>query len=451
MGWFDPIECKAARDYLARGQLKEAARELLTGKNRDHRSVKLLLIEVGRRLIEQAEREADAGLWEASRETLAIAGKCITLEGQALALQQRIEAALAEKRRQAARQAEWLAAANRKLAEARDLVQMGEFGPALQLLEPLQSGGFSGASELAEEIRLITERFKQAITDCENAITAGDEGLARLHWEKVRKLCPKSPEVKRLAADLARMNAARDSKVRKASPVTSRKQQFVVDEIGLILLSDEIGIGVPNGDNVQLPILGRIHRRHAVLARDRQGWQIVTCRDKYGRACPVRIDGVPVDSAARLKDGNVVQLGDTECLWRFRQPVPGSLTAIWEALPGSLSGILLPEGKSVRRAILLADQLILGVMPPAHLVNPRLPCESLCLHWHENALHWKVNGGSAIMEIPGVTWQSDDFRVYLPSRLMIDGQWDEAERLGRMLLKSEEQERIVLSFSTWER
>jgi|GEM_PF-739061 len=450
MGLFDPIEYKAARDYLSQGQLKEAARSLLTGKNRDHRSVKRLLVEVGQRLIEQAQHEADEGLWEAAKETLALAGQCLVLDGRALALQQRIEQTLAEKRRQAELQAASLATANRKLDEVKRLVAMGEFGPAFQIVEQLRENGIEKAAEVAGEIRLVEERFSQAAQECRNAISARDEGLARLYWERVRSLCPQSPEVKLLAAELARIVAARDSSFGKPLPVRSRMQRFVIEDVGAIILAEEIAIGVPQEDNVQLPILGRIHRRHAVLIRDRQGWQLMACRDKYGRACRVQIDGAELDGVARLRDGNIVQLGESNCRWLFRLPVAGSLTALWEAHPGSSGMIFGPRGQSVKRAILLADEVTLGVKSPAHLVIPDWPCQRGCLRWHEGGLHWDVQGGSVWMEIPGLTWHSKDRQVYLPSRLTISAQWDEAERLGRMMVNQEAREQVVLSFCPWE-
>lgn len=99
MTWLDPPECDAARQCLEEGNPVEAARVLLRSKYREHRAVRGLLLEIGRRLSESAERQFQAGHLEAAAQTVELAGQCAALDGSAVALQQRINEALRDRER----------------------------------------------------------------------------------------------------------------------------------------------------------------------------------------------------------------------------------------------------------------------------------------------------------------------------------------------------------------
>ncbi|MGB9690188.1 hypothetical protein, partial [Thermogutta sp.] len=419
----------------------------LRSKNREHRAVRRLLVEVGQKLMARAFREAEAGQWELVIKTLDIAGQCTALEGEALALQKHAVQALAEKKREQERELEEQAKIHEQVSEARRLAQAGEFTLALELLARWETQGRRELAAAIEEIRLGQRRFEMAVQACEEALERGDEGLARHHWETLREIARQAPQVKQLAGKLASL-AARGSHpaVDRARPVQSRSEKMLMEGVGMILLGEEIVVG-SSREEVHLPILGRIHRRHAVLLRDRQGWQLVVCRDKYGEPCPVEVDGHNVTDVYRLEDGNVVQLGEDRCRWRFRLPISGSLTALWEALPDSTGSVLVPStGETVRRAVFFVDELSIRPHAPAHIIRGNLPCQGLILRWEKEGLHWDVQGGSAWAEIPGVTWIASDRCVYLPSRLVIEAQWDEAERLGHMFAERQQLDRVTLIF-----
>ncbi|MCS7237734.1 MAG: hypothetical protein NZ899_05620 [Thermoguttaceae bacterium] len=456
MGWLDPIECKAARDYLRLGQVAEAARLLLQSKNRDHRAVRQLLGEVGKRLVEHAKAEAELGHVEAAWNAVELAGQCVTLEGEGLTLRQRLQALIAEKKRkeeQRKQKEQWAA---EKLAEAKQLADGGEFASAIAVLELLRADGFPGAAETLSEVRLRQERFTRAVADCEHAVGAGDIGLARHYLEKLRNLCPNAVQVRVLTGQLAAL-AARERSYPGTGPapqpaaVQSRTQSFVLEDVGLVISTDQVAVGTPRGEDVQLPILGRIHRRHAVFVRDRLGWQLMVCRDKHGQACPVVVNEVEVPAVTTLADEATIQFGDAHCRLCFRLPVAGSLTALLEAPPGSSASIYAPPGQMLRRVILLADSLIIGCQKPAHVVLPTLPCRQVVFHWQEGGLHWSVDGAPANMEIPGRSWHPADRLVYCPAQLIIEATWDEAERLGRMMLDPQSEEKMVLRIRPWNR
>ncbi len=95
-----------------------------------------------------------------------------------------------------------------------------------------------------------------------------------------------------------------------ALPVGNCSPQIFLQELAAVTLAEEAILGSLPGENVRLPVLGRIPSPHAVLIRDRQGRQIVVLRDRHGEACPMSVDGYPVREVVRLHDGAVVTQGE---------------------------------------------------------------------------------------------------------------------------------------------
>ncbi|NMC22063.1 MAG: hypothetical protein GYA33_16775 [Thermogutta sp.] len=445
MAWLDPTECTAARDYLRQGRPLEAAKVLLRSKNRDHRAVRRLLVQVGQELVAQAEGEVEVQAWTAAQATLRLAAECAALDPRGLALQARIDETLAEKERLEQARAQERAKVAAKIEEARRLVALGEFDTALRILTQLPA---ADARDVIDEIQLAEGRFGQAVDGCRAAVAAGDAGLARHHWETIKQLSPRCPQLQRLAGEIARLAVQDNGSRGAARPVSDRRQRFFLED-QLVLSEGEIAVGAPHDEQVQLPVLGRVHRRHAVLCRDRSGWQIVVCRDRHGRPCPMRVNDEEVEVAARLQNGDRVALGDPDREWVFRLPVPGSWTAIWEAAPDSEGGLFCASGYPLKRAVLLADELRVQPVAPAHLVLKNIPCSGVVLRWGSSGLEWATEGGQGRMEAPGITWSPDDHALYLPGQLLIESHWDEAERLGRMLVSPDAGETMALKFRPW--
>ena len=446
MGWLDPTECTAAQDYLQQKRPVEAAKVLLQGRHREHRAVRRLLGEVGQELVAKAEGEVEAGAWAVAQATLRLAAECAALDQRGLRLQARIDEALGDQQRLESAREQERAKVSAKMEEARRLVACGEFAAALRMIEHLPAAEIG---EMVAEIRLAEERFAQAVQRCREAVVAGDAGLARHYWETIQQLCPQCPEIKRLAGEIARAASRHDGSVGRARPVSDRRERFFLEDQTLVLLNDEIAIGAPHAENIHLPLLERIHRRHAVLCRDRSGWQLVVCRDRQGMPCPVRVNDKDVNAAARLQDGDRIDWGDPGHTWIFRLPVPGSWTATWEAPPDSEGRILCASKYALKRAVFLADELRIQPLAPAHLVLKDLPCSGVVLRWRPTGLEWAIEGGQGWLEAPGITSAQDDRAVYLPGQLVIESHWDEAERLGRMLVSPHASERMALNFRPW--
>jgi len=87
---------------------------------------------------------------------------------------------------------------------------------------------------------------------------------------------------------------------------------------------------------------------------------------------------------------------------------------------------------------------VLRANQPAHIVLPDLPCKQLTFRWERQRLVWQMDGGAARLNLSGHTLQSDDDQLYLPSRLVIEPQLDEAELLGRAIAGCEPAGRFTL-------
>ncbi|HEV3415494.1 MAG TPA: FHA domain-containing protein [Pirellulales bacterium] len=155
--------------------------------------------------------------------------------------------------------------------------------------------------------------------------------------------------------------ATKDRTVIRPTPMAaiSGQQRFRlwIDAVGgfLVCLGDEIVLGQAASENSpDVPILGDLSRRHALIHRDEEGYVIDPVR-------LVKIDGRAIERPTTLADGRMIELGNGVRL-RFRRPHPLSFTARLElvshhrTLP-ALDGVLL-----------MADSCIVGPGPQSHVV-----------------------------------------------------------------------------------
>jgi len=397
--------------------------------------VRKLLIDAGQRLAELAEEQFRERHLEAAASSIALAEQCAALGGRALALRQQISAALRKREQRRA----WVAG---RLEEAERLAGAGSFDSALDLLDKLGRG--QQAAELRTMIEQRRARFRRHLGECRRCLEAGQAQAAHRHWQKARQVAPDDPELTELATAVARALAADSGGAAESLPVTDRAQRFLLGNLALVVSAGEVCVGTPRGDGVHVPILGRLHGRHAVFLRDPQGWQVAACRDRHGGPCTVLVDGQPVESVRRLHHGQRIELGGLACTWEFRLPVRASATAVLEPAPGSQLQIWTPAGMQPARVALLDDALVIRAAGAAHIVVPELPCKELILRWDRGRLTGQVEGGLLAVEIPGRTLTAEDKGVYIPSRLMIQPRLEEAELLGRMAAGCEPAEQLVL-------
>jgi len=129
-----------------------------------------------------------------------------------------------------------------------------------------------------------------------------------------------------------------------------------IDAVGgfLICLGDEIVLGPPTYDDVDIPILADISRRHAVIRRDGEGYMLEPGRD-------VKLDGRPLTGITSLVDGNVIELGQGVQL-RFRTPHALSSTARLEMVSSHRTE------PAVDGVLLMAESCVLGPAWHNHVV-----------------------------------------------------------------------------------
>jgi len=129
-----------------------------------------------------------------------------------------------------------------------------------------------------------------------------------------------------------------------------------VDSVGgfLVCEGDEVTIGQPiAGQQVDIPLLGDLSGRHAVIRRDGEGYLLKALR-------PTKVSGRLVDGVTLLTDGATIELGEGVVL-RFRRPHPLSATARIEFVSRHRTQ---PAADAV---ILLGESCVLGPASNAHI------------------------------------------------------------------------------------
>lgn len=136
-----------------------------------------------------------------------------------------------------------------------------------------------------------------------------------------------------------------------------------IDGIGgfLICLGPRVSIGNPAGGmDIDVPIHADLSRHHASLQREGSQYVLEAVRK-------VKIGERSIDKAL-LQNNDRFTLGTT-CQVRFSQPVPVSASARLDILSGHRLPLALDA------ALLMADTLVLGRGPQAHVEIPDLAQE----------------------------------------------------------------------------
>jgi hypothetical protein len=163
-----------------------------------------------------------------------------------------------------------------------------------------------------------------------------------------------------------------------------------VDGVGgyLVCLANRVTFGQATADGpVDVPLFADVSRLHAEVTRDGEGYVIESGK------------GVLVNGAATLRAtlaaGDRVTLGGT-CQFLFHRPVSVSGTARLELT----SGHRLPV--AVDGVLLMANEVMLGPGPNAHVVLPDLPAPVLI---------YRSKDGLGV-RVPGAPFRIDDARCH---------------------------------------
>jgi hypothetical protein len=437
------LTLRQAQEALKNGRLEEAQRLLTASSAPGHRRGGELLARLARAYAERGERQLRLDHAEAAWRDLLAAEHLGTADKGCDRLRQaltglglaevrgllqagetaRAEEAVARLRQRgvATSELQLLEEALKSWAQARALADHGEMAPALERGERARRllGANRRLEEWHAELRQRQARFGELLGRLHEAGEAGRWREVVEAAEAVLALAPQHAEARALRTrawralepvTVALGAPSPDGERNGADNVTDGLPRFFlwIDGVGgyLVCLGRRVTFGQAARDaRTDVPLIADVSRLHATLTRDAEGYLLEAVR-------PVQVNGQPV-TRALLQPGDRVTLGAT-CQFLFRLPVPGSTTAKLELV----SGHRLPL--SVDGILLMAETLVLGAGPQAHVTVPGLKqpvvlfrhkrgeCEALGVR-HAGALriNGEVSTGRALLG-PNATVSGDD-------------------------------------------
>jgi hypothetical protein len=275
---------------------------------------------------------------------------------------------------------------------AREMADHGELGPAVEALD--RAAKLLGAPAYLAAARADLERRREAFTGLIGRLHEAAEGA---RWREVSELAeqvlavaPQHNEARRARGRAWKavepvtvaMGPAQANGEAHDEPLTPRFLLWI-DGVGgyLVCLGSRLTLGQHSLDaRADVPLLADVSRVHATLSRDSEGYVIEATQN-------LRVNNQPT-TRALLKSNDRLTLGTT-CQLQFRQPVPVSATARLDVM----SGHRLPL--SVDGVLLMADTLLLGAGPQAHVVVPELK-QPVVLFRHKDGLGLKHTGALTV-------------------------------------------------------
>jgi tetratricopeptide (TPR) repeat protein len=315
--------------------------------------------------------------------------------------------------------------AARNWVRAEELADRGEFSQASVAIEALQRL-FPGVAAIA----MLLDQFLKTLTDRRQSFDEIFDKLLAVaplgRWGEVLQLCdrilavaPAQPEARRLRSQAWRAlePATVITKEREAISISSTADKNVcptaprfllwIDGVGgyLVCLGNRITLGQASPEaQVDVPLFADVSRQHATLTRDSEGYLLETVRT-------VSINGKTA-TRTLLQDGDRVTLG-TSCQFLFHQPVPVSATARLDLVSGHRLKL------AVDAVLLMADSLVLGPGPDAHIALPDVKAP-VVLYRHKDGLGIRAAGKLVVNGEPcqehgilgaDATVQGDDFSL----------------------------------------
>jgi hypothetical protein len=384
------LTLRQAQEALKNGCLEEALRLVEQPAARNHRRAGELLVQLARAFAERGERhlrleetdqawtdllqaealrtaekssdrlrQALTNLGLAEVRALLLAGEPDRAEGAAVRLRHR-GVAVAELGVLEEGLRGWL--------HTRELAGQGELGLALETAE--RTSRLLGGNA----------RFKAFQDDLGRQHQALPGLLVRLHeaaqHERWREVIEVSEQVLVMAPAHAEARGLRTRAWRALQPATVAQAPaeitettaggapsrfwLWIDGVGgyLVCMGNRLTFGqAMPGAPVDVPLVADVSRLHATLTRDAEGYVLEAVR-------PIQVNGSTV-TRSLLQSGDRFTLGST-CQFLFHLPVPGSTTARVDLV----SGHRLPM--SVDGVLLMAETLVIGPGPQAHILVPDL-------------------------------------------------------------------------------
>jgi hypothetical protein len=416
------LTLKQIREALNTGQLEEASRLLAQNGVRGHKRAFELQQQVVKGFLDRAERhlraEAVPAAWEdlrlaellaphepaveRFRQTLLRLGMAEVRAALEAGRPGRAAEAIARLRDRGAKTQEIhpLDEAARNWLLAREAADAGEFVLALQNVERIRKilpPPTTGLDDYRNQLVLRHEAFQKAILNLHDALEGRRWREVVQSADAVMTVAPQSADARKARAEA--WKAIEPDTTQPGTPVLSspgtaapikdskagdpRRLLLWIDGVGgyLICLTGRITLGQASGEApVDVPLLADVSRMHATISRDTEGYLIEAAR-------PVLVNGQP-QTRAPLLPGDRVTLG-ASCQFLFQKPVPISATAKLEMV----SGHRLPL--SVSAVLLMADSLVLGPGPQAHVSIPDRN-ENIVLFRHADGIGIRCPGDFTI-------------------------------------------------------
>jgi hypothetical protein len=242
----------------------------------------------------------------------------------------------------------------------------------------------------------------------------------------------------RLCADLTfdavvlqqQIARARKDTVVFTPPTTSlndRSTSFALRGRALVVATPVAVLGSVRNKAAQVPLLGRLHREHAVIARhDRKYW--LTRPPHHDDL--VAVNGADIQSPCALVHGDHITLGAHagrgRCELTFLRPDPATTTAV---LRQEKRAVITPSGDAFDKIVLLDDYLTVGRAETAHLPSPRLACPEVRFTWSDLGRTASAVNGRVYEETPEGDWNDPPTPLIVPCRLIVTGDEGLAEQI----------------------
>jgi tetratricopeptide (TPR) repeat protein len=394
LGW---LAIRQAQEALKNERLEEAQRLLGQPAVQGHKRSYELLQQLARGFAERGERhlrrEDPVAAWNdlLQAEQVGAAENAAARLRQALTRQGITEARALLEAGEPARALEAIAQLRDRAVRRPEVEPMEEAARGwVKVLELAGRGDFAQALPALERVRRLLATPVPALEKLQNDLERHSatfaELLVRLHeaakrrdWHEVMQLAEQTLAVapNHMEARKARAQAWKAiepttivvprgpvEKEREAAPDAepgpAKRFLLWIDGVGgyLVCLGNRVTLGQATPDaTVDVPIFADVSRLHATLTRDTEGYLLESSR-------ALQVNGQPLGKAL-LHSGDRVTLGSC-CQIQFHQPVPISASARLDLVSGHRLKL------AVDAVLLMADTLVLGPGPQAHVVMSEL-------------------------------------------------------------------------------
>jgi hypothetical protein len=213
----------------------------------------------------------------------------------------------------------------------------------------------------------------------------------------------------------------------RTAPLRDRNVSFGIRGRALIVAAPVVVLGSVRNSQAHIPLLGRLHRRHALVSRVEGRYSL--SRTPHHDDL-VAVNGADITSTHALQHGDRIELGAKEgrgrCKLTFLIPDAASTTAV---LRQEKRWIVTASGDAFDRIVLLDREMTIGRSNTSHIDAPLLACPEVRLSWSDAGLAVCATGGNVYQETPNGEWDDPPIPLAIPCRLFVAGNEDLATQV----------------------